>query len=383
MNINNPAHLKVALLVKGIRISDNAIEGVGRVYQEKVYSYSLTDWTDKKLTLPSDIKLNKDIFVGFRLNNDSKWRIIKVGERRVLTRASDYITDIEFIERPKYYDFRTNKGIPLQSIGVSCGNHGLSFFINTYCEYFKNKENCKFCSLVPTQKSFSDTVKKKGLEDVKECLEKILELECPLDFIQLSGGSYYDHDFEAKMYLPYIQIIHNSLEKRSLGRKTPIHLTCMPPNKLSIIDEWIDAGLDTVSFDLECPTKEYFEKYCPGKAKSKGYEGMWEALRYASKKMKPENVYSIIICGIEPPKSFVRGVKSLLEEGITPTLNIYHHDPLSAPQMDTGEPNVDMLIDMIYQIAELFKDYNAKPGRLGCAHYDIGHEIKKGYFEKC
>ncbi|MEM4605574.1 MAG: radical SAM protein [Candidatus Pacearchaeota archaeon] len=381
MDINNHAHLKIALLVRGMNISDQAREGLGKIYQEKIYSYSLTDWIDKKITLPSDIRLDKNIFVGFRLNTNSEWNIIKDGKKRVLEFNKNYICDVDFIPRPKYYDFKTVKGVPLQSIGVSCGNHGLSFFINNYCEYFKNNENCKFCSLVPTQTRFFDTLKKKRLEDVKECLEKILELECPLDFIQLSGGSFYNHDLEAEMYLPYIKIIHNSLEKRSLNKKIPIHLTCMPPNNLSIIDKWRDTGLDTVSFDLECPTKKFFERYCPGKAKSKGYNGMREALRYASKIFEPGNVFSIVIMGIEPAKSFVSGLKELLEEGITPTLNIYHHDPLSAPQMDIGEPNVDELIDMAYQISDLFKKYNAKPGRLGCAHYDIGHEIKKGYFE--
>lgn len=381
MDIHNPAHLKIALVVKGMRITDEAKEGLGMLYQEKIYSYSLTDWTDKKIILPSDIKLDKRVFVGFRLDNNSEWEVVKEGDRKVLKHNGDYITNLDFIPRPTYYGLTTAKGTLLQSIGVSCGNHGLSFFINSYCEYFKNNENCKFCSLVPTQKRFSDTLKKKNVEDVKECLETILDLSCPLDFIQLSGGSFYDHDFEARMYIPYISTIHKSLKQRSLDGVIPVHLTCMPPNDLSVIDQLKDAGLDTISFNLECPTKEYFERYCPGKAKYRGYEGLRDSLRYASKKLGNENVYSIIICGIEPSESFVRGVKELLEEGITPTLNIYHHDPLSVSQMDIGKPDVEELIGMAYRIAELFKQYNAKPGRLGCAHYDIGHEIKKGYFE--
>lgn len=380
MNIENAGHLKIALLAEGMRIDNEAKEGFGELYQEKIYSYSLTDWIDKKILLPSDIKLDKRVYVGFRFNNDSRWKLTKDSnkETSVLELDGEYVTDICLIPRPKYYNYKTKDGIPLKSIGTSCGNHAVSFFINGYCEYYRNNENCRFCGLVPTQKRFSDSLKTKKVEDVRECIEDMLELECPLDFIQLTGGSFYNHDFEARLYSPYIKTIKESLEQAGLDGKIPIHLTCMPPNNLSIIDELKENGLDTISFDLEFSEKKYFKKYCPGKSKSKGYDGIINALKYAKGVLGQGNVYSIIICGIEPPEMFVKGVEKLLNEGVIPTLNIYHKDPLS--QMGFGNPDIEELIYTTDKVADLFKEYGVKAGRLGCAHYDIGHEIWKGYF---
>ncbi len=106
---------------------------------------------------------------------------------------------------------------------------------------------------------------------------------------------------------------------------------------------------------------------------------MREALKYASNILGTQNTYTILISGVDNSKSFIDGIKSILDDGVTPTLNIYHHDPLSAPNMDVSEPNIEELIFMFQEISSIFQTYNVKPGSLGCAHYDIGHEIQRGF----
>lgn len=113
MNIANTAHLKLALLARGMRITEDAREGLGSLYQEKIYSYSLTDWIEEKVILPSDIRLSNSVLVGFRLNNDSEWMITKRSEKTVLERNGNFVTNIEFIRRPEYYQFTTTNGVPL------------------------------------------------------------------------------------------------------------------------------------------------------------------------------------------------------------------------------------------------------------------------------
>ncbi len=380
MNTKNAGHVKIALLARGMRIGEGALEGIGEKWQEKIYSYSLTDWTDRKIILPSDIKLDQRVFVGFRLNPNSDWELTKNGGGLKIRNMDGQEMPTEMIPRPKYYDLKASTGDKLQSIGVSCGNHGISFFINSYCEYFQKNENCRFCGLVPTQKRFSDSVKRKTTQQVRETMKAILELECPIDFIQLSGGSSYDHDKEVRSYIPFILLIKEELVKRGLEGKIPIHLTSMPPKNLEILSELKEAGLNTISFDLECPTEIFFQKYCPGKERSYGYRNMRNALLRAQQVFGGNNVYSILIMGIEPRNSFISGIESLLENGVVPTLNIYHHDPFCSSEMDVREPDTEELIDTAGIVADLFRKYHAIPGNLGCAHYDIGHEITKGYF---
>jgi hypothetical protein len=379
MNMKNPAYLKISLLAKGMGITNVAKEGIGEKWQEKIYSYSLTDKVDRKTILPSDIKV-ENVFVGFRYNKDSEWEIEANKDLRVLTRYRKPVTEIKFIPRPSYYNMATSCGIPLKAIGVSCGNHGVSFFVNSYCEYFLRGENCKFCGLVPTQKKFSDTVKLKEVWQIGECLNTILDLGDQVDFIQLSGGSKYDHDAESRQYISFIKTVREVLDSRKFTGKIPIHLTCMPPFELDVLEELKDNGLETISFNLECTTPAFFEKYCPGKASTQGYEGIRRALRRARKTFGYGNVYTIVIAGLEPSEIFVRGLDDVMSDGIIPTINLFHKDPFCAPDMDADDPNPVELIDIACHAAELFRKYGAEPGKLGCAHYDIGHEIKKGYF---
>ncbi|MDP3027536.1 MAG: radical SAM protein [Nanoarchaeota archaeon] len=381
MDLNNAGHLKIKLLVDGMRLSEEASEGLGKKWQEKIYSYSLTDWIDKKIILPSDIKLEDKVFVGFRFNPNSEWELDREDSERFVKNINTGLRiPASLIPRSSYYDWETSDGKKMQAIGVSCGNHGVSFFVNSYCEYFRNGENCKFCGLVPTQKKFSDSVKFKKVDQVQETIKAILNSGERVDFIQLSGGSMYNHNAEVRTYLPYISAIHQELAKEDLEGKIPIHLTCMPPFDLKIFRELKLAGLNTISFDLECPTQKYFKKYCPGKTKSYGYSGIRDALSYAKEVFGNGKVFSIVILGIEPRESFVSSLEEVIKDGIVPTLNIYHYDPLCSKDMDVTNPDPEELIKTAQEVAELFRRYRAVPGNLGCAHYDIGHEIIKGYF---
>ena len=385
MNLQNPAHIKVALLSKGMNISSEERKNIGKIFQEKIYSYSITDWVDEKINFPSEIKLVDRVYVGFHYRQSSDYSLaykIKNDNSQALGifRDDEFITDAALIPRPKYYSYTSEDGSPLQAIGVSCANHGVSFFINEYCQYFRENEECKFCTLVPTQNRFNDVLKYKKVSHVNEAMTKIVEIEDRIDFVQLSAGSLYEHDKEVKNYIPYIQIIRKHLDNKGIYKKTRIHLTTMPPQDLDILKELKDAGLDTISFDIECPTQQYFEKYCPGKTRTYGYQGIRRAMEKAVEVFGKGNVFTIIIAGIEPPESFISGTYDLISSGITPTINIYHHDPLTT-KMDINEPDPEIIIDMIYEIARFFRKYNVQPGLLGCAHYDIGHEIKKGFFD--
>lgn len=379
MDLKNPGHLKISLLLNGMCITNTAREGLGDKWLEKIYSYSLTDKVDRKIMLPSDIKI-QNVFVGFRYDGNSEWKIEASKNLYILTKHEEFVTEVKLIPRPSYYSMTTSQGVPLRAIGVSCGNHGVSFFINSYCEYFLKGENCKFCGLVPTQKKFSDTVKVKKIGQVDECINTILDSNNHLDFVQLSGGSKYDHDAENRQYIPFIKTLREALESRSLTGKIPIHLTCMPPLDLGVLNELRDSGLDTISFNLECTTPSFFDMYCPGKALTHGHGGMRKALRKAKEVFGEGNVYTIVIMGLEPGDVFLKGLDDIMRDGIIPTINLFHHDPFCASDMDVNNPNPDELINIAYNTAALFLKYGIKPGRLGCAHYDIGHEIRKGYF---
>jgi hypothetical protein len=153
----------------------------------------------------------------------------------------------------------------------------------------------------------------------------------------------------------------------------------MPPQDFGLLGDLKAAGLDTISFDTECTSSLAFEKYCPGKAKSYGFASMHRALDAALGVFGKHNVFTIVIAGIEPLDEFYIGICRLIERGITPTINIYHHDPLTT-KMDVGEPDPIELVAFATKLTPKFIKHDVRPGALGCSHYDIGHDIKKGFF---
>lgn len=107
---------------------------------------------------------------------------------------------------------------------------------------------------------------------------------------------------------------------------------------------------------------------------------MRNALNYARDIFGTGNAFSIVILGIEPRDTFIKSLENIMKDGIVPTLNIYHYDPLCSTDMDITDSDVEEIIEIAKDVSTLFKSYGTVPGDLGCAHYDIGHEIEKGYF---
>src|SRR3989344_3725517 len=155
MDFNNPGHVKIALLCKGMNLEDKVRTTLGTAHQEKIYSYSITDWVTRKEVFPSEIRLDNKVYVGFHFKPKSRFTLSYIDDTNLaIFKDNRQIMSATLIGRPKYYGFRSTDGTPLQAIGVSCANHGVSFFINNHCQYFRDDENCKFCTLVPTQERF-------------------------------------------------------------------------------------------------------------------------------------------------------------------------------------------------------------------------------------
>lgn len=379
LDLTNAGHLKVALLCEGMRFDERLRGSLGVEHQEKIYSYVITDWTSEKLAFPSEIRLDR-CYVGFHFNPLSSFEIAPDGDGALAIWFGDRrLMGASLIGRPAFYARRTSDGVPMSAVGCSCANHGVSFFIRDRCFYFNDGEECRFCSLGPTQESFSDTLKFKKLRQVEETMAAIIEEGDRIDFVQLSGGSTANHDREVATYLPYISALRGQLDADPRYAGTRVHLTTMPPHDMSLLEDLRAAGLDTISFDLECPSADQFEKYCPGKTRTYGYAGMRSALRAAVEVFGAGNVFTIVIAGLEPSDTFLPSLRNVMDDGIVPTVNVYHHDPLVG-DIDVAHADPEVIVRLAQELAVEFASRDMRAGLLGCAHYDIGHDLRKGYF---
>ena len=113
----------------------------------------------------------------------------------------------------------------------------------------------------------------------------------------------------------------------ALDPKIPIHVLAHPPNDFGLVDEYKEAGVTTIAFDLEIFDRGLFEKICPGKEKYYGYDRWLQSLDYARDTFGDYKAFCGLIWGLEPPESTIKGNKYFLDRGIGIASNIFHADP--------------------------------------------------------
>jgi len=137
------------------------------------------------------------------------------------------------------------------------------------------------------------------------------------------GTCQTDDETREKVIKP-IKLMYDALEE-----KIPIHILAHPPNDYNLIEEFKEAGVTSIAFNLEVYNRQRFEEVCPGKAKYYGYDHWEEALMQAKDVFGEFQVYCGLVRGLESPESTIVGHKYFLERGIGIASNIFHADPKS------------------------------------------------------
>ena len=114
-----------------------------------------------------------------------------------------------------------------------------------------------------------------------------------------------------------------------LDPSVPIHLLAHPPNNFDLIEEYKEAGVTSIAFNIEVYDRERFQEICPGKTKFYGYDKWEKALMQAKAVFGEYQVYCGLVWGLESPESSIAGHEHFLEKGIGIASNVFHSDPRS------------------------------------------------------
>lgn len=151
-------------------------------------------------------------------------------------------------------------------------------------------------------------------------------------FLTTGNDSTYDETYDR--YRTLLQKIHPLMKEKGITTFGVL----MPPDNFSQIDRVHDAGLDTISFNLEVWDEDLFNTMTPGKA-AYGRDRMLAALDHAVDTFGKGGVLTNLIYGIQSyefgnkqwkfdPKReddiLLDGVDKLLRRGILPTHTVYH-----------------------------------------------------------
>lgn len=379
IDFKNPAHLKLLLLSYGVNFKESDLHDVGRKYSENRYYYGISNKTTEfKNNLPSGILLPDKIESNIYFNPDSDLSIRSNGKEIGLFWKDDFITKIEFHHRPKFFDKKIDQNIDCKQVISMYCRHVLGIFSNGFCYFFNSKEQCKFCSLLPSRNLLGNqNLLVLTPEIVKEAVKiALLTDSSKIKYIQYTCGTHKNED---QSYLEQSHIIN--AVKQLFNKPRAHYLTIMPTIKENLYINLKDSGLDVISFGMEIFDKDLFKVYCPGKTKYFGYDNFLGSFEIARKIFGHSNVYAGFVGGLEPLESLEMGMNFFGEKGISIAVNAFHPD-INTELWNRPRPTVDYLFQMAKMQSKIYKKYKLKPlFPAGGRRSSLDTEVYRGFFE--
>ena len=207
--------LKAAMLVEGINFEPGAFETVGTTFKEQNHGLFGWDFIDHRdIQLPDDFVLSDGTVTQFRYNPLSPYRIEKREEEHVIVKSGKAFDTVKLIPRPQYYDSCTTRGAIMRQIAQVGGEDCFFICYQNYCSHFARGEQCLFCNLVSTKKTYDSVLTKKDIHDIGEVAAAAFA-EGACKHILLTGGCF-SHEKEVPLVANIVGAIQSSLGAREV-----------------------------------------------------------------------------------------------------------------------------------------------------------------------
>jgi hypothetical protein len=344
--------LKAELLVEGIQATPEALQEVGKRYKEQNHGLFGWDFEDHVgMVLPDDFLLPDGTVVQFRKNGRSPYWVTVNGNDLILSNGKERLCKVEWIPRPAYYGKETANRHPMVKIGQIGGEDCLFFCYQNYCSHFSNKEECLFCNLVSTSKTYDSVLKKKETEEIGE-VAKAAFAEGSVKHFLLTGGCF-NHQKETELVADILKSIRG---QTGLDR-VPGTILPSPAKEEDEIKRYYDTGIKAIGFSMEIWDEKLYDAICPGKSKNVNHENFIRSIRAAAKIFGEGNVYGVFVMGLEPKKTFLEGIKGITALGANVVPFVWSPNPGSKLEGHRA-PTSQWFVETILEAADIV--YEAK-----------------------
>jgi hypothetical protein len=302
--------LKASLLTEGLRASRESLRGVGSLYKEQnhgLFGWDFENHVDVKY--PDDFLLPDGTVVQFRLNSRSPYHVESIDGKLAIYFNDRELTDVSWIQRPSYYDMKTSAGNDMIKIGQVGGKDNMFFCYQNYCSHFAKNQQCAFCNLVSTSKTYGSVLRRKGLDDIGEVASAAWK-EGAVRHVDITGGCS-SPKIEVKVVSELLESI-----RRHTGFDTIPGVLLPSPAKGEAIDRYHEAGIAALGYSMEIWDEKYYKAICPGKAESTSHGEFIESVKKAVKVFGEGNVFVMFVMGLEPKETFLEGIRELSSLGV-------------------------------------------------------------------
>jgi len=339
--------LKAELLVEGVQATSDALREVGKKYKEQNHGLFGWDFEDHVgMALPDDFTLPDGTVVQFRKNSHSPYQIILKEGDLVLTRGEETLCKVAWIPRPAFYGMSTADNHRMVEIGQIGGEDCLFFCYQNYCSFFSRHEECLFCNLVSTSKTYDTVLKRKDTEDIGE-VAKAAFSEGAVKHVLLTGGCF-NHQKEIDLVGDILKSIrdHTGLDG------VPGTILPSPAKGIEEIKRYHDTGIKAIGFSMEIWDEKLYEAICPGKSIGTSHDEFVNSIKSAVRVFGEGNVYGVFVMGLEPRKTFLEGVRAITNLGANVVPFVWSPNPGSKLEGHRA-PTSQWFVDTVLEAAEI------------------------------
>lgn len=290
---------------------------------------------------------------GFPINVAVRERFVKnspflfsSAEKKILKEGTPYV-EAEDIKEPEWYNWRLPKGKRFSEVIQIHLKNILATALSDFCVFKARGEGCKYCALRTGPES-----RNKVPQEIAYCISRLESEGYKYSELNLNAGTLPGEDRGASLYIETIQ----EVKKVS---NISISAQICPPEDLTWINKFYEAGLNTISFNLEIYDNEYRKEICPGKF-AISRERYLEALNYAVKIFGKNQVSSWLIIGLESVETTIAGVEMIAATGAIPFVSVFR--PLTGTVLEQRlPPRVEDVVEVFTKTGKILKKYGLNP----------------------
>ncbi|MHB1127627.1 MAG: radical SAM protein [Bacillota bacterium] len=338
--------LKAALLTEGIRMDMESLKEVGVNYKEQ--NHGLFGWDFENhidIKLPDDFCLPDGTVVQFRYNSKSPYRVRKTGDKLMIYLHDDELCQVEWIDRPVFYNMKTTQDHQMVKIGQIGGKDCMFFCYQNYCSHFSKNKQCSFCNLFSTSKVYDSVSKKKDIRDIGE-VAKAAWSEGNVNHILLTGGC-----FSSEKEVALVSEIIESIKSHAGFEKVP-GIILPSPAKGDDIKRYYDTGINAIGYSMEIWDEKLYKAICPGKSESTSHDEFIDSIRQAVGIFGEGNVFIALVMGLETKETFLEGINTLSGIGANIVPFVWSPNPGSKLEGHRA-PTAEWYFDVISEAADI------------------------------
>ena len=349
---------KLKLLVYGVQDAPELFIKNADNFKEEHYAYDNGNWgVDKNRLTPSEVLLPGGIVSKLHIRPDSPYRLVQDGNRLFIRDEHMFLSEFRFLERPKFWDYKTGNGNSTKNVGQMYGLNALNFNLYSGCEFHMDGKACKFCSVMSTVKRGNPVDITKDVQDIVDTCKLAVEHD-DVKYILITSGSYLDRDYEFERHMQVIKSIRPILPWNGIIKG---NISMMPPKDMTKLKMLHDYGVENPSFNMEVWPSTNFAKICPGKEEYVGFDHVVASLLYLQDIYGPGKVWSNFVAGLVPLEDIKKGFQFMAEHGIVPGANLYHAEVGSVIGKSLGRIDEQFVLSVFGYAVELYHKYGYKP----------------------